>query len=179
MCSGHPRWAQSLPLWKSPEPDGCILSTVVEIYLHSLEPCVCLPHPAEVLSHLRSTQELNSATLVLTCGNFLCVGPKAQLMLRYPDGKREQVSLPEQAKLLVSGVNGNTGLSRRKVKPENFCAWGGTVEIGSSGRGVSRECLPCVPCHPSLRATGSVSPLQLGFCALQCLPQSPHCSFPL
>ncbi|KAL2301004.1 hypothetical protein Nmel_011560 [Mimus melanotis] len=28
-------------------------------------------------------------------------GPKAQLMLRYPDGKREQVSLPEQAKLLA------------------------------------------------------------------------------
>ncbi|XP_039216022.1 UBX domain-containing protein 7 isoform X2 [Crotalus tigris] len=27
-------------------------------------------------------------------------GPKAQLMLRYPDGKREQISLPEQAKLL-------------------------------------------------------------------------------
>lgn len=29
-------------------------------------------------------------------------GPKAQLMLRYPDGKREQITLPEQAKLLVS-----------------------------------------------------------------------------
>ncbi|XP_032081189.1 UBX domain-containing protein 7 isoform X2 [Thamnophis elegans] len=28
-------------------------------------------------------------------------GPKAQLMLRYPDGKREQISLPEQAKLLA------------------------------------------------------------------------------
>ncbi|XP_050821508.1 UBX domain-containing protein 7 isoform X2 [Gopherus flavomarginatus] len=28
-------------------------------------------------------------------------GPKAQLMLRYPDGKREQISLPEQAKLLT------------------------------------------------------------------------------
>ncbi|KAF4020846.1 hypothetical protein G4228_012874 [Cervus hanglu yarkandensis] len=28
-------------------------------------------------------------------------GPKAQLMLRYPDGKREQITLPEQAKLLV------------------------------------------------------------------------------
>uniref|UniRef100_G1QLH4 UBX domain-containing protein 7 n=1 Tax=Nomascus leucogenys TaxID=61853 RepID=G1QLH4_NOMLE len=27
-------------------------------------------------------------------------GPKAQLMLRYPDGKREQITLPEQAKLL-------------------------------------------------------------------------------
>lgn len=30
------------------------------------------------------------------------LGPKAQLMLRYPDGKREQITLPEQAKLLVS-----------------------------------------------------------------------------
>ncbi|XP_043348662.1 UBX domain-containing protein 7 isoform X2 [Dermochelys coriacea] len=29
-------------------------------------------------------------------------GPKAQLMLRYPDGKREQISLPEQAKLLFT-----------------------------------------------------------------------------
>ncbi|XP_014988066.2 UBX domain-containing protein 7 isoform X1 [Macaca mulatta] len=28
-------------------------------------------------------------------------GPKAQLMLRYPDGKREQITLPEQAKLLA------------------------------------------------------------------------------
>uniref|UniRef100_A0A8D2L2V2 UBX domain-containing protein 7 n=3 Tax=Varanus komodoensis TaxID=61221 RepID=A0A8D2L2V2_VARKO len=28
-------------------------------------------------------------------------GPKAHLMLRYPDGKREQISLPEQAKLLA------------------------------------------------------------------------------
>ncbi|XP_053163430.1 UBX domain-containing protein 7 isoform X2 [Hemicordylus capensis] len=28
-------------------------------------------------------------------------GPKAQLMLRYPDGKREQISLPEQSKLLA------------------------------------------------------------------------------
>ncbi|XP_029472866.1 UBX domain-containing protein 7 isoform X2 [Rhinatrema bivittatum] len=28
-------------------------------------------------------------------------GPKAQLMLRYPDGKREQIALPEQAKLLA------------------------------------------------------------------------------
>lgn len=27
-------------------------------------------------------------------------------MLRYPDGKREQISLPEQAKLLVSGSDG-------------------------------------------------------------------------
>lgn len=32
-------------------------------------------------------------------------------MLRYPDGKREQISLPEQAKLLVSGVNWNPSLS--------------------------------------------------------------------
>lgn len=29
------------------------------------------------------------------------LGPKAQLMLRYPDGKREQITLPEQAKLLA------------------------------------------------------------------------------
>ncbi|XP_053316109.1 UBX domain-containing protein 7 [Spea bombifrons] len=28
-------------------------------------------------------------------------GPKAKLMLRYPDGKREQISLPEKAKLLA------------------------------------------------------------------------------
>lgn len=33
------------------------------------------------------------------------LGPKAQLMLRYPDGKREQITLPEQAKLLVSISN--------------------------------------------------------------------------
>lgn len=39
------------------------------------------------------------------------LGPKAQLMLRYPDGKREQISLPEQAKLLVSGVKRNPCLS--------------------------------------------------------------------
>lgn len=50
-------------------------------------------------------------------------------MLRYPDGKREQVSLPEQAKLLVSGLNGNPCLSRGKMKLENFCAWGDSVEI--------------------------------------------------
>ena len=35
----------------------------------------------------------------------LSLGPKAQLMLRYPDGKREQITLPEQAKLLVSISN--------------------------------------------------------------------------
>lgn len=35
----------------------------------------------------------------------LPLGPKAQLMLRYPDGKREQITLPEQAKLLVSISN--------------------------------------------------------------------------
>ncbi|OCT81114.1 UBX domain-containing protein 7 isoform X1 [Xenopus laevis] len=28
-------------------------------------------------------------------------GPKAKLMLRYPDGKKEQIALPEQAKLMV------------------------------------------------------------------------------
>ncbi|KAM4771963.1 LOW QUALITY PROTEIN: UBX domain-containing protein 7 [Rhinophrynus dorsalis] len=28
-------------------------------------------------------------------------GPKAKLMLRYPDGKKEQISLPEQAKLMA------------------------------------------------------------------------------
>ncbi|KAL1763852.1 UBX domain-containing protein 7, partial [Sigmodon hispidus] len=28
-------------------------------------------------------------------------GPKAQLMLWYPDGNREQITLPEQAKLLA------------------------------------------------------------------------------
>ncbi|XP_053565789.1 UBX domain-containing protein 7 [Bombina bombina] len=28
-------------------------------------------------------------------------GPKAKLMLRYPDGKREQIALPEQAKLMA------------------------------------------------------------------------------
>ncbi|XP_064418542.1 UBX domain-containing protein 7 [Latimeria chalumnae] len=33
--------------------------------------------------------------------DVLCLdGPKAQLMLRYPDGQREQVSLPAQAKLM-------------------------------------------------------------------------------
>ena len=35
----------------------------------------------------------------------LPLGPKAQLMLRYPDGKREQNTLPEKAKLLVSISN--------------------------------------------------------------------------
>lgn len=32
-------------------------------------------------------------------------GPKAKLMLRYPDGKREQISLPERAKLMVRIVD--------------------------------------------------------------------------
>lgn len=48
------------------------------------------------------------------------LGPKAQLMLRYPDGKREQISLPEQAKLLVSGVSWNHCLSTGELKLENF-----------------------------------------------------------
>lgn len=30
------------------------------------------------------------------------IGPKARLMLRYPDGQREQISLSSKAKLLVS-----------------------------------------------------------------------------
>lgn len=62
------------------------------------------------------------------------LGPKAQLMLRYPDGKREQISLPEQAKLLVSGVNWNPCLSTGKLKLENFFSDGGTNEIRSSER---------------------------------------------
>lgn len=35
---------------------------------------------------------------------FFSLGPKAKLMLRYPDGKREQITLPEKAKLMVSIV---------------------------------------------------------------------------
>lgn len=58
-------------------------------------------------------------------------------MLRYPDGKREQISLPEQAKLLVSGVNWNPCLSTGELKLENFFSCGGTIEIGSSESGVS------------------------------------------
>lgn len=83
------------------------------------------------------------------------LGPKAQLMLRYPDGKREQISLPEQAKLLVSGVNRNPCLSTGELKLENFFSCDGTIEIGSSESGTSRECLHCrsavfLPCHSSL-----------------------------
>lgn len=115
--------------------------------------CLSPVPPPAVLSHLKSTQELSSAALLLTCGDFLCVGPKAQLMLRYPDGKREQVSLPEQAKLLVSGVNGDPCLSTGKPKLENFCTWDDSVEVRSSGRGISREGLPC---HSSLITTASV-----------------------
>lgn len=70
-------------------------------------------------------------------------GPKAQLMLRYPDGKREQISLPEQAKLLVSGVNGNTCLNTGELKPENLFSCGGTMEFGSRGSVICRECLQC------------------------------------
>lgn len=138
------------------------------LFVSSPSPCCAVPHKIYI-------QKLNSAVLVLlTCGNFLCVGPKAQLMLRYPDGKREQVSLPEQAKLLVSGVSGNPCLSRQKMKLENFCAWGDTIEMRSSGRGVSRECLHCVPCHSSLITADSVSPLQLMFCVLSSVFLNPH-----
>lgn len=64
-------------------------------------------------------------------------------MLRYPDGKREQISLPEQAKLLVSGVNWNPCVSTGELKLENFFSFGGSVEIRSSRSGVCRDCLHC------------------------------------
>ena len=42
-------------------------------------------------------------------------------MLRYPDGKREQITLPEQAKLLVSISNWKCLLKRAKLI--NWCNW--------------------------------------------------------
>lgn len=41
-------------------------------------------------------------------------------MLRYPDGKREQISLPEQAKLLVSVVNWNSLFEYRRAANGEF-----------------------------------------------------------
>lgn len=41
-------------------------------------------------------------------------------MLRYPDGKREQISLPEQAKLLVSGVNWSSLFEYRGAENGEF-----------------------------------------------------------
>lgn len=41
-------------------------------------------------------------------------------MLRYPDGKREQISLPEQAKLLVSVVNWHSLFEYRRAANGEF-----------------------------------------------------------
>lgn len=107
------------------------------------------------------------------------LGPKAQLMLRYPDGKREQISLPEQAKLLVSGVNRNPCLSTGELKLENFFARGGAIEIGSSESGISRECLHCHSVVSSVSFLSSDQQTLLALyvsiaawvvCMLQCLP---------
>lgn len=42
-------------------------------------------------------------------------------MLRYPDGKREQITLPEQAKLLVSISNWKCLLDVEKLI--HWCNW--------------------------------------------------------
>ncbi|KAL8187681.1 UNVERIFIED_CONTAM: UBX domain-containing protein 7 [Gekko kuhli] len=63
---------------------------------------------AEVVTNHRGLSYIDSVVLEesavkseATMKELSMNGPKAQLMLRYPDGKREQISLPEQAKLLA------------------------------------------------------------------------------
>lgn len=89
-------------------------------------------------------------------------------MLRYPDGKREQVSLPEQAKLLVSGVNGNPSLSRGKPKLENFC----TLDLRE--RCIQGVLALCSVSFLSDKHWFCVSPLQLGFCVHSSVISNPH-----
>ncbi|XP_060098107.1 UBX domain-containing protein 7 isoform X1 [Heteronotia binoei] len=62
----------------------------------------------EIVTNHRGLSYIDSAVLEesavkpeATVKELSMNGPKAQLMLRYPDGKREQISLPEQAKLLA------------------------------------------------------------------------------
>ncbi|XP_077472248.1 UBX domain-containing protein 7 isoform X1 [Stigmatopora argus] len=60
-----------------------------------LEPMVTKPHPP----HPDADSEGPSKTCDEDCPNDN--GPKARLMLRYPDGHREQISLSSQAKLMA------------------------------------------------------------------------------
>lgn len=49
------------------------------------------------------------------------IGPKARLMLRYPDGQREQISLSSKAKLLVRTTIFTPFLSQLDVRTFSSC----------------------------------------------------------